>query len=261
VQSISVELVLGSDAAAGKAKTPTQSEAPVDAAAVQGEAPDVVKPETARAESEASETARAVEPETTKPVQSAALQPAETTSATPAEQPVKSETAPLASEAPEVTASAPAAASVVQRPTPMPRHAPPRPAPSRKPVRHLRHNDHGKDARTRETHASAASVASSGIGRGRSDADTNYRGIVAAQLARNKSYPPDARRNGDQGRATVSFSIDGNGRVTRVALVRGTGNASLDREAQAMVHRASPFPPPPSGRPMSFTVPVTFDLR
>jgi protein TonB len=59
----------------------------------------------------------------------------------------------------------------------------------------------------------------------------------------------------------VSFTINGGGSVTRVALVRGTGIASLDREAQAMVNRSSPFPPPPSQRPMRFTVPVSFDIR
>jgi protein TonB len=59
----------------------------------------------------------------------------------------------------------------------------------------------------------------------------------------------------------VSFSIDAGGRVTRVVLVRGTGIASLDQESQAMVRRASPFPPPPSGRPMTITAPVNFGLR
>jgi protein TonB len=121
--------------------------------------------------------------------------------------------------------------------------------------------DKGQDSRTRQSRASAASTASSGIGRGRSGDVSNYRGIVAARLARNKHFPPDARRAGHEGRAVVSFSIDGGGRVTRVALVRGTGIASLDREAQAMVTRSSPFPPPPAQRSMRFTVPVSFDIR
>jgi protein TonB len=61
--------------------------------------------------------------------------------------------------------------------------------------------------------------------------------------------------------ATISFGIDGGGRVTSVRIVRGTGVASLDQEAQAMPHRASPFPAPPGGRPMTFTVPVSFLMR
>jgi protein TonB len=113
----------------------------------------------------------------------------------------------------------------------------------------------------KNTSAGAPSNTASGIGRGRSDSDTNYRGLVGAQLARNKQYPAEARSNHDQGTASVSFTLDGSGRVTTASLVRGSGYASLDQEVQAMVRRASPFPPPPGGRPMSFTVPVTFRLQ
>jgi TonB family protein len=111
------------------------------------------------------------------------------------------------------------------------------------------------------TTTAAPSDAASGIGRGRSDADTNYRGVVAAHLTRHKQYPADARRNREQGTATVSFAVDGSGRVTAASLVRGSGHASLDQEVQAMVRRASPFPPPPGGRRMSFTVPIIFRMQ
>ena len=43
--------------------------------------------------------------------------------------------------------------------------------------------------------------------------------------------------------------------------MRGSGVASIDAETQAMVRRASPFPAPPSGRSMTFTVPVRFYLQ
>ena len=59
----------------------------------------------------------------------------------------------------------------------------------------------------------------------------------------------------------VSFGLDGGGRVTSARLVRGSGIASIDQEVQAMVRRSSPFPLPPSGRAVSFTVPVTFRLN
>jgi protein TonB len=84
---------------------------------------------------------------------------------------------------------------------------------------------------------------------------------VSAHLARHKRFPPEARSRDEQGSATVSFALDGTGRVTRVALQRGTGVASLDQEATAMVRRASPFPAPPNGRAMSFTVPVSFRIQ
>jgi len=113
----------------------------------------------------------------------------------------------------------------------------------------------------KQSSAGAPSNTASGIGRGRSDSDANYRGQVAAHLTRHKQYPAAARRNRDEGTATVSFTIDGSGRVTAAKLVRGSGHASLDHEVEAMVRRASPFPSPPGRRTMSFTVPITFKLQ
>jgi protein TonB len=285
VQAISVELVLGSDAAAGLAKTPTQSEAALDSAAAQGEGPELVKPETARSEIKVAETATPVEGETAP----SALKPEQVTTTTVQTAPAVAEAKPVEREAaqhnPPVaetteleasatvpvlasTASSPeTAAPVVTSTEPRVAETPPEvravtpPPRKRKTVARPSPKDKGEDRRTRQSRASAAQTASSGIGRGRSDDVSNYRGIVAARLARNKHFPPDARRAGHEGRAVVSFTIDGGGHVTRVALVRPTGVASLDREAQAMVNRSSPFPPPPAQRAMRFTVPVSFDIR
>jgi TonB family protein len=105
------------------------------------------------------------------------------------------------------------------------------------------------------------SNAAGGAGRGGATSNADYSGRVAAHLMRHKRYPDDARSRGDQGRAMVSFSLDGGGRVTRVSLVRGTGSSSLDQEATAMVRRASPFPAPPEGRAQNFTVPVSFRVQ
>ncbi len=107
--------------------------------------------------------------------------------------------------------------------------------------------------------ASTPSLASSDI-RGRSNADINYRGLVAAHLARHRQFPADARSRGDVGTTLVTFTLDGGGAVTSINLMRGSGIASFDHETQAMVRRASPFPAPPSGLPMTFTVPIRFYL-
>jgi hypothetical protein len=48
---------------------------------------------------------------------------------------------------------------------------------------------------------------------------------------------------------------------SRSRLAHSAGIASLDQEVQAMVRRASPFPAPPAGHAMTFTVPVSFQLR
>jgi protein TonB len=129
----------------------------------------------------------------------------------------------------------------------------------REAARHAKED--GESARDRAAPASKQSNSSNSVGRGRSDLDTNYRGIVAAHLARYKQFPSDARSRGDQGATTVTFSLSGSGSVTSVRLVRGSGVSSIDQEATAMVRRASPFPAPPSGSGMSFTVPVSFHLR
>ena len=99
-----------------------------------------------------------------------------------------------------------------------------------------------KEQATKQAKASTPSTMANNVGVGRSDADSNYAGLVSAHLRRHQQYPADARSRGDQGTATVSFSLDGGGRVTSSQLVRGSGISSIDQEVQAMVRRASPFP-------------------
>jgi protein TonB len=108
---------------------------------------------------------------------------------------------------------------------------------------------------------SVPSSPASGIGKGSSAANANYAGLIAAHLARHKQYPAQARNNRIQGTGTVTFSIDGDGRVTAASIARSTGAAVLDKELEAMVQRSSPFPKPPGGQPRSFTVPLTFRLN
>jgi TonB family protein len=104
-------------------------------------------------------------------------------------------------------------------------------------------------------------AAAGGVGRGRSELSQSYQSRVAAHLARHKRFPPEARYRETQGRAVVSFSLNPHGVVTAVELVEGIGVVSLDQEATAMVRRASPFPAPPGGQSVSFTVPIRFKLQ
>jgi len=140
--------------------------------------------------------------------------------------------------------------------------APPKPVKDAKPAPERRRVDAPtKQKATKEAKASNPSTAASNVGIGRSSNDTNYRGLVSAHLARHKQYPADARARGDGGTAAVTFSLSGSGSVTSVRLARGSGVASIDQEVQAMVRRANPFPAPPDGRSVSFTVPVSFRLN
>lgn len=260
VEVVSVELVLGADTAAGLAPVPGVSET-VSAAASGEPAPETTERETAKPETPApppppDETVseRMEEPAVAEPaVPEPAPAPAETTASAP----------PIEPEAPErVARPEPIPPKAETRTVEPPKAAPRKPAAaSRKPVSAPRTGDTARDARPSSRTASVASSAASGVGIGRSDRHTNYRGLVAAHLARHKQFPPDARAAGQQGSTTVTFTIDGGGRVTAVRLGRASGVASLDQESVAMVRRASPFPAPPDGRAMSFTVPVGFHLR
>jgi periplasmic protein TonB len=82
---------------------------------------------------------------------------------------------------------------------------------------------------------------------------------LVAQLERHKRYPPQA--HGKVGEARLAFSIDRTGRVLASRIVHSSGSDALDREALALVRRAAPFPPPPTGLPddrLSFVVPIRY---
>jgi protein TonB len=233
MEVITVELVLGANTNAGLAPTPSPSEEAKNSAAAEAgsEEPPLKedKPQDVRQETQ-PESQEDKQPDTeadaAKPqVVEESLQPSVK------EPEITPEPARQKAADPKPTQTAPAA-------KPEPRKKRPTPAPVN----------------------AAPSQSSSGIGRGRSDTDTNYRGLVAAHLQRYKQFPPDARRLGNQGSAMVSFRLDGSGRVVSVKLVRAIGVESLDREVVAMVHRASPFPAPPDGRPAGFSVPLDFRI-
>ncbi len=78
-----------------------------------------------------------------------------------------------------------------------------------------------------------------------------------------KAYPSAAQRRGDTGTAYVSFSLDVEGKVLAMRLQRSSGSPALDDEALAILERAAPFPPPPSGLSgpnVQLSVPVKFSL-
>jgi TonB family protein len=231
--SVTAEIVLGAQSNAGHSQTPSESDITSTAAPEPKQKPADEQPEAARKQTE-----------TQIPVEQ------------PTEERQRTEPTP---QRPDIVADAPQSkvAELIVEKKPVEK-----PQPEKKLREAARHpRDDGESRRTRSAPASAPSTSSNSIGRGRSDADTNYRGIVAAHLARHKQFPADARSRGQQGAATVTFSISGSGSVTAVRLARSSGVASIDQETQSMVRRASPFPAPPSGRAMSFTVPVSFYLR
>lgn len=280
VEVISVEIVVGANMPSGPLDVPTETDVqsppapqeqvetaeltepdPVEAA-VAAEVEEVT-PESRVAEQPATqaETRMELEPARETPPQPA-LAAEETPhepelAATPREQPQFERPLSLALTPPPDTKPEPEKQREVrpkQAATPK-RDAQPKSAPPRRETA-----PRDRDARPKVA-ARPPAASAGGLGAGRSSTDTNYRGLVAAHLARYKRFPADARSRGEQGTAVVSFALDGSGRVTRVSVVRGTGYASIDQEARAMVRRASPFPAPPDGRAVSFTVPLTFRIQ
>jgi protein TonB len=248
---ISIEIVVGASAPAGAAQTPGESD-------LQAAAPE---PQQAEPPREAEQKATEQPQEVPIAAEEKAPEPKPEESEAPPE--AKVADAPKAQEDTPREASRDPEVAFVPPPEQKPPHpkAAPKPVHNAAPAKDPRRIAAPSGEHTQKQTKAAPSTAANNVGVGRSDNNSNYAGLVSAHLRRHQQYPADARSRGEQGAATVSFSLDGGGRVTSARLMKGSGIASIDQEVQAMVRRASPFPPPPSARAMSFTVPVTFRLN
>ncbi len=88
-----------------------------------------------------------------------------------------------------------------------------------------------------------------------------WRSALAAWLQQHRTYPEAARRGGVEGRVVVHFTMDRQGTVTEVTLVRSSGSAVLDEAATGLL-RGSHLPPPPAPAPdsISITLPIRYSL-
>ena len=76
-------------------------------------------------------------------------------------------------------------------------------------------------------------------------------------------YPKTAKKNGVQGRVTLQFTVEPDGRITNVSVLRGV-DSSLDREAVRVVSKSPRWTPGLlDGKPVrvTYTFPVIFQLR
>jgi protein TonB len=91
----------------------------------------------------------------------------------------------------------------------------------------------------------------------------NYRAMLANKIHAAKRYPRFAVMQRIEGSATVRFILDENGRLMNVEIEASSGFPILDEEAIAIIKRASPFPPPPSGlkSDRNYSIPIDFSLR
>lgn len=79
---------------------------------------------------------------------------------------------------------------------------------------------------------------------------------VRSRIVRAKRFPAEA--HGSTGVAVVRVTITASGGASGIRLVASSGNPAFDAEAVAVMSRASPYPPPPDGRPSTLTVPLSF---
>ncbi len=83
----------------------------------------------------------------------------------------------------------------------------------------------------------------------------SYPQLVLSKLAKAKK---DGRHQGIPGRSSVAFSLGVAGQVVAVAVTHPSGDAALDEEAIAMVHRGEPYPPPPPGGQRDYAITLVF---
>lgn len=86
------------------------------------------------------------------------------------------------------------------------------------------------------------------------------RGDIAGYAARVRARVAGRRPagNGVKGTVIVSFSVGGGGGLGSARIVRSSGSGALDAAALQAVRGAAPFPPPPGGRSLSFSVPFHY---
>ena len=246
-------------------------------------------PEQMQSDASPAEAAEAAAPEPSEDTEPAA-KPGESAEAAVAEPPPEPPTASV----PDLTPAPKPEATLAPRPEPQklrrenpkpetrPREKPrERPLETRQPRdRNVEREKSREDARPRRepqrlaaapattAPASARSVAARAAApmgnAGTSSSLPGWKLRLAAHLQRNKRYPSEAQASGQEGVATVEFTVDRSGRVTASRLARSSGVPSLDAETLALIRRAQPLPPPPAdipGTQFSFSVPFRYSMR
>jgi colicin import membrane protein len=71
-----------------------------------------------------------------------------------------------------------------------------------------------------------------------------YVSQVHRKISRNWRIPPGVPTDGSLA-ASISFKVDGSGRVNNVRVLESSGNSSFDEYCVNTINRSAPFPPPP----------------
>jgi protein TonB len=93
--------------------------------------------------------------------------------------------------------------------------------------------------------------------------DGGWPASVADWLASRKTYPEEARRQGEEGRVVIRFTVDRSGHVIEANIVGSSGSERLDAATLALLRNAS-LPAFPQSMPqarMTITTSVRYTLR
>ncbi len=123
-----------------------------------------------------------------------------------------------------------------------------------------RADQHGQPRHGRSAGARASSADPAARGR----AERRYLAALQQALARERHYPPVARRRGLEGTAKVQFTIAADGRFSAIRVSRTAGAASLDDAATQTVRRLARFDPIPAAidrESWTVRVPIVFRLN
>jgi len=141
----------------------------------------------------------------------------------------------------------------VRRPSPpRPSATPPRPQPAQT-----------APAATEAPPAQAAPSAGPTASASQAEIAPSWQSALGAWLQAHKSYPAEARRRDEQGRAIVRFKVEHTGQVLDVELVSGTGSVILDDAVKHMLTGATvpPFPPGMDQDQVTVTVQLRYKLE
>jgi TonB family protein len=92
----------------------------------------------------------------------------------------------------------------------------------------------------------------------------SYYGVIRNILDSNKKYPLLSLQRRQEGTPVVEFTILKNGAVTNLTVSSSSGYRLLDREAQKIVLKSSPFPPIPDSigkNTIDLRIPINFNLQ
>jgi TonB family protein len=101
-----------------------------------------------------------------------------------------------------------------------------------------------------------------GIGESANRIRASWQKELSAHFDKHKRYPAD--RAAKSAEIVVSFVLDRTGHILSSSILQGSGDASFDQAALAMLQRSDPVPAPPplvADEGLSFTLPVVFRVK